>query len=118
MAAADDTRKSYKTCILVLCGIPAAGKTTIATAFRDYCRTKAHNVDVKLITVDELMEAAETTASTSENWNAVAWHESRNLALQQIEGYLQDQTTAHNRIIILDDNMYYKRYQSAMRLRK
>lgn len=127
------------TCFCVLCGLPAAGKSSLAEVLRG--RARSRGWDTLLVTYDELIPARD--------WREAEWKQQRKTVLTCLERFLHqthtlsDQTHKHTDddvwmhfqqihkqsesqtqtqplLVLLDDNFYYQsmRYQIYQLARK
>ncbi|GAX12584.1 O-phosphoseryl-tRNA(Sec) kinase [Fistulifera solaris] len=87
--------------VLLLCGLPGAGKSTLARQFID---EKDASFSTALIEYDDLQDSLIIRGEASEGQHTLqAWKSSRTLALQTLSERLEDSTT---KLLFLDDNFY------------
>ena len=90
-------------CVLVLIGLPAAGKSTL-------CRALERDADgwrVASVRFDDDLEAATVDA----DFDPERWHASRAAALARVEALLRaagPEDGAAPRLVVVDDNMQYR----------
>ncbi|GAX27853.1 O-phosphoseryl-tRNA(Sec) kinase [Fistulifera solaris] len=106
-STSDDTQKksAAEICekiVILLCGLPGAGKSTLAKQFIDeHC---APFSSIALIEYDDLQDSLIIKGEESDEQHMLqAWKASRTLALQTLCERLKDSTT---KLLFLDDNFY------------
>jgi tRNA uridine 5-carbamoylmethylation protein Kti12 len=93
-------RRSEPPTVVLLCGRPASGKTTLARKLVDHYKKSAVHLEY-----DELEESLAST--TSEDDRREAWNGARRMALQQLEEHLGEKDRI-SRIILIDDNFHLR----------
>jgi hypothetical protein len=112
--------------VLVLCGLPGAGKSTLARRLMQ--RSGGGHLEVHHLSFDDIFFGDESSADV-EQFDASKWRLSREQALLQVEHLIQDSlqpdglspytpslcdgtptlsALAGNRLIVVDDNMHYR----------
>lgn len=86
--------------LVLFCGIPAAGKTTLSKAILQYWQ---QFTKVYLVCFDQIEEQRKGHQA----WDANIWHQTRVEAMQQTAALLT-QNPNDPIIVIVDDNMYYR----------
>lgn len=93
--------------VVLVCGLPAAGKSTLCRALDSRLRCQFSACHVEHLSFDEVLaQDGDSEASFSPE----RWRESRGRAVQACESFLQrpiagDQVSS---VLILDDNFYYR----------
>lgn len=84
--------------VVLLCGLPASGKSSLASKLKDQIENLAH---IEYDVLEQQILAG--SSNDSEEWEREAWNQVRLLALQELEKHLG---TAE--IIIMDDNFHLR----------
>lgn len=96
-------------CLVLLCGLPAAGKTTLVEALKAH-PTLQHTTTIVHLCFDQLW-AAHQQQSTF-HFSPHEWKESQQEMFNKTRTILHDlskaQTNTNQTIVIVDDNLYYK----------
>lgn len=97
----NDTQTICDKTVLLLCGLPGAGKSTLARQFRD----EHHPVSsFAFIEYDDIQDSL--LNDTEEQDDILqAWRSSRTSALQRLSEHLADSTTT---LLLLDDNFHLR----------
>jgi tRNA uridine 5-carbamoylmethylation protein Kti12 len=85
--------------VVLLCGLPASGKSSLASKLKDQIENLAH---IEYDVLEQQLLAA--SSNDSEEWKREAWNQARLLALQELETHLG---TAEI-VCILDDNFHLR----------
>jgi tRNA uridine 5-carbamoylmethylation protein Kti12 len=85
--------------VVLLCGLPASGKSSLANKLKDQIENLAH---IEYDVLEQQLLAA--SSNDSEEWKREAWNQARLLALQELETHLG---TAEI-VCILDDNFHLR----------
>lgn len=93
---------SARTLLLVLCGLPAAGKSHLARLLQQSAAALDSAVKVEVVSFDAFLPPSEPDA-----FDVSAWHRSRKAAFQAVEVLLHEEVR-ENRVVVVDDNMQYK----------
>jgi len=97
--------------VVVFCGLPGSGKTTLSCLLKQYAQQRC--VNVVHIEFDELLDEK----LLLNNDFTLALSETRQAALTQISNILSDQQQQHQEqqtYLLIDDNMYYKSMRRAV----
>jgi tRNA uridine 5-carbamoylmethylation protein Kti12 len=102
--ACDSTSPSCSTLIVLLCGLPGSGKSSVAAglAMRDELAASLRIVDF------DILERSLLARTADDKWDPYTWHQSRIAAFDNVGVMLRVDVGSCPRIILLDDNMYYK----------
>lgn len=101
-------------CLLVVCGLPAAGKTSIAGHLRVSPRSQ---VVCSCVCFDEVERSKGGLYGSEQalTFDAAAWKKARESAMSQVEQELLSATdSSQDRLVIVDDNMYYRYRHTAL----
>lgn len=111
--------------VLVLCGLPGAGKTTLARRLARASATRdgEQPVEVHHISFDDayfcdgIVAASGEVVAVAVDFEADRWRRSRALALLEVERRIDESRQTNNtggacasrrQLIVVDDNMYYR----------
>ena len=111
----EETQRSARTCLLSFCGLPGAGKTTLAKRLVRYLTEKHPNVLPKLISFDEVGEQA----GLDEEYSPEVWKANRRKAHSLVESELKQdldvdaacqprESWKGEKLVIVDDNMHLR----------
>ena len=112
-AVKEDSSESTS-CIIVLCGLPGAGKTTLAQSL--LTRSTDDELKIQVVSFDKMWHSEAKTGGKAQDptvdFDPSVWKSARDKSLQQIAECI-DQSEAqkpkrHKFAIIADDNMYYR----------
>lgn len=92
-----------KTCLLVLAGLPGAGKSTIAKGILDHLSSSAANIQATHVHFDDFYNNNDAT-----KFNMDEWKRARDKALETIESHLTAPSTSHFCLIIADDTFHLR----------
>jgi tRNA uridine 5-carbamoylmethylation protein Kti12 len=84
--------------VVLLCGLPASGKSSLASELKNQIENLAH---IEYDVLEQQLLAG--SSDDSEEWKREAWNQARLLALQELEKHLE---TAE--IILMDDNFHLR----------
>jgi len=88
--------------VVVLCGLPGSGKTSLAMEITS--SLKNFNFDTNHICFDQIEQSL---GNTEINWDVNIWRTTREKVYEQVKELLVE-NGQKARVIILDDNMYYR----------
>jgi len=101
-----DAFRPAKGTLLALMGLPAAGKSTLATALK---AVDTH--DVRVVRFDDDLEAS----GALDQWAPGKWHEARSKSLRRVQGFVQNLPPATlPYIVVADDNNPLKSMRHAL----
>lgn len=105
------TEDGSTSCVCVLAGIPAAGKSSIARALSE--QLEAEGVPCMHVCFDVIYEelnSARASASAETDFSPEVWQSARNEAQRRTENFLETCTTSGHRggVAFIDDNMHYR----------
>lgn len=91
--------------LVILCGLPGSGKTTLATALMNLSKDLDDAAVHKLSFDDEY----ERQRPSADEFDPVAWHKSRHVCVEEVKQILgaSVEPTCMRKVIFVDDNMYY-----------
>lgn len=91
--------------LVILCGLPAAGKSTLTSRI---CEKLSSTFGFRTVCFDDSLEQL-VSASVEGAFSSEVWHESRARSYQQVHEALLSKPTAERReVIVVDDNMHYR----------
>jgi len=115
----ENVERSARTCLLALCGLPGAGKTTLSRRMVRHLTENHSKVLPKLISFDEVGEEA----GLGEEYSPEVWKANRRKAHSLVESELkQDPDDARQvgrekkKLVIVDDNMHLRSMRRQMYL--
>lgn len=102
LAASDTHTHRAPVCLLLLCGLPGAGKTSLARALVD--QAAQQGVDVRLISFDELgcqpshpgSSAGAASSGAASSFDAAAWQQARQRAMEAVQAALRTDENSRN----------------------
>jgi tRNA uridine 5-carbamoylmethylation protein Kti12 len=110
--------------VLVLCGLPGAGKSTLArrlaqssvTHIDGELQVEVHHISFDDVDIGGVVAASSEVEEVAIDFEADRWRRSRVLALLEVERRIDESrqtnnsvgTCASRRLIVVDDNMYYR----------
>ena len=101
-----DVFRPAKGTLLALMGLPAAGKSTLATALK---AVDTH--DVRVVRFDDDLEAS----GALDQWAPGKWHEARSKSLRRVQGFVQNLPPSDSPyIVVADDNNPLKSMRHAL----
>ncbi|KAK9817333.1 hypothetical protein WJX74_010665 [Apatococcus lobatus] len=107
LGSKSEKEATARACLLLLCGLPASGKSTLSRALQDFCSQQEQHTRCQVLSTDN----AQAELSGGEDFNAKLWKAARRGVLQQTECLLRTAFGAatHTRLLlIVDDNMQYR----------
>jgi tRNA uridine 5-carbamoylmethylation protein Kti12 len=114
--------------IVVLCGLPAAGKSTLAAVLFEQAAKRLQN-DVRVIIVsfdavhEQVVSEQKSDATSAPTFDPAIWKQSRSKAFENLERELDgkisgsgsdSKTDSALRMLIVDDNMQYRSMRYAI----
>ena len=105
-------------CLVVLCGLPGAGKSTLCRTLRDSMDVlfEAPSPKIWHVCFDDV-ENSLAASSQAESFSAEVWQKSRKKAHEAVERLLSKNCAAgsgNRHLILVDDNMYYRSMRHSM----
>lgn len=110
--------------VLVLCGLPGAGKSTLARRLAQSSAThidgelqvEVHHISFDDVDIGGVVAASSEVEEVAIDFEADRWCRSRALALLEVERRIDESRQTNNsigtcvsrRLIVVDDNMYYR----------
>jgi len=126
---------AHPTFIIVLCGLPGCGKTTIANYLQSadglakFSARLGHPVATRVVSYDPVfLERLQQHNIDKDSWNPTIWHEAREICFATVTSLCLSTPKALltstvefwspnelncSRIIIVDDNFYYRSMRHA-----
>ena len=93
-------------CIVVLTGLPASGKTSLAKKLNSFLSDK--NCVVQLVVFDDLVSLEEQASIALSTETASVFPQKRQLMKSLVESFIKTSSESLKRIVIIDDNNYYR----------
>ena len=110
-----NTTTTHRSLVIVLCGLPAAGKTTLAREIVRHYQGGGGSVRVEHICYDRIYQShccgsSSSPSSPSSSFDPRQWKQSREMALNTLSHLLQQPRTSSSKdlIVVVDDNMHYR----------
>ena len=105
-----------KQAVVVLCGLPGAGKTTLAKRLIAHWRSCRH-FQVIHVEFDQVERQVLAANPEDSQWTSDGWREGRAKAIAMVEASLKGeiQNSAKAKVLIVDDNMYYRSMRARIR---
>lgn len=113
----DAAARRHVSTVLLLCGLPAAGKSSVGAAVACDAAVRAQ-FDVVRVAVDDVVAELEDAASSERcaggaalPWSAARWHAARVAALERVGALVMSDEgdgAARPRLVLVEDNFYYR----------
>lgn len=107
-ACAEAAHSRAQLCLLAVCGLPAAGKTSVIEQLR---ASLPSQLVCSCVCFDEIEHSKGGLYGSEQavTFDAVAWKKARESAMSKVEQELLSATaSSQDRLVIVDDNMYYR----------